>query len=100
LIRGQAWAEITSNFAIGKKCRVYAGSASRQEFSAHGQFSQIAIGGTKRELVEQFAAPNLAARIIRGTPLRNSAMFRQNAIGQKHRAVLLQMRTSQQQRDW
>jgi hypothetical protein len=79
---------------------VYAGSASRQEFSAQAQFNQIAIGETKRELVEQFAAPYLAARIVGGTPLRNSAMFRQNAIGQKNRAALLRCRAGQQQRDW
>jgi hypothetical protein len=70
-----------------------------QEFSAQAQFNQIAIGETKLELAEQFAAPYLAARIVHRTPLRNSAMFRQNVIGQKTRAALLGCRTGQQQRD-
>jgi len=45
------------------------GSALRGNgrFSTQAQFSQIAIGETKRELVEQFAAPNLSARIVRMT---------------------------------
>jgi hypothetical protein len=78
------------------------GSALRGygRFSTQAQFSQIAIGETKRELVEQFAAPNLAALIVRGTPLKKSAMFRQNAIGQKNRVALLRCRAGQQQRDW
>jgi hypothetical protein len=55
---------------------------------------------TKRELVEQFAAPYLAARNVRGIWLRDCTIFRQNAIGEKNRAVRLTCRSGQQRRDW
>jgi hypothetical protein len=78
------------------------GSALRGygSFSAQAQLSQIAIGETKRELVEQFAAPYLAARIVGGIWLRNWTIFRQSAIGEKNRAVRLTCRSGQQRRDW
>ncbi len=99
LIRGQARAEIISNFAIGKKWRTRRKFCVARKREIQHNSLKLRVGETKRELVGQFAAPYLAAWIVRGIWLRNWT-FRQNAIGEKSRAVRLTCRSGQQRRDW
>lgn len=100
LIRGQALAEITSNLAIGKKWRTRRRFCLARNREIQHNSLKLRAGETKRERVEQFAAPYLAAQIVRGIWLRNWTIFRQNAIGKKNRAVRLTCRSGQQRRDW